>query len=84
MTKIGFKGLLDSNLLLYCGCSCMSGVEGKNWEFESIQFHIEQSKIHSLSPTEMGKKFIDNLGCSQNPSTEFTVFTSVTETQSFT
>ena len=47
----------------------MSGVEGKNWEFESIQFHIGQSKINSLPPTEMGKKFIDNLGCRQNPST---------------
>ena len=32
----------------------------------------------------MRKKIIDNLGCSQNPSAEFTMFTSVTETQSFT
>ena len=84
MTKIGFKGLFDSTLLPYCGCSCMSGVQGGNWEFESIQYHIGQSKIHLLPPTEVGKKVIDNVGGSQIPSIEFTVSTSVTETQSFT
>ena len=83
-TKIGFKGLFDSTLLPNCGCSCMDGVERENWEFESIQYHIEKNKTHLLPPTEVGKKIIDNLGGGQNPSTEFTVSISVTETQSFT
>ena len=83
VTRGGFKGLFESDLLPYCGCDCTVKAEG-NWEFDSIKYHIEEGQFHLHPPTEVAKKVIDNRKSSTTPSIEFTVSKAVTETESFT
>ena len=83
-TNGGWPGLFDSTLLPKCGCDCKNGKGGSSWEFESIKYSINDGKVHLRPPMELGRQIIDNRAGNTNPSIDFTISKSVTETESFT
>ena len=82
----GWPGLLESDLMPKCGCSCTANTVGdflEYWKFNSSQYDINLGASSLSCSTVLAEYVIDSRNVSFNLDKEFTVSTKFTNSISF-
>ena len=79
----GWPDLLGSALFPDCACDCMDGPNRVDWKFESINFDLNLGHTKFQRESQVAEKVVDSRD-GKKTEKDFTVFTNVVETESFT